>query len=100
MKGRLQFWFAKFEERSYGTLLWMSTLAGVEKSYRNKLILYLSQIKPHLIIISELSCEKSQKRLSVQVARLFFKVFCLHLYTHPRLPRGEAFRFTPFMNAV
>ena len=45
----------KFEEKPSGTLWWISTLAGVERSYRNKLTLYLSQIKPHLIIISELS---------------------------------------------
>ena len=57
MKGRL----AKFKAKSSGTLRWMSTLACVESSYRNKLKLYLSQIKSHLITISELSREKKKK---------------------------------------
>ena len=55
------FRLVKFEEKPSGTLWWISTLAGVERSYRNKLMLFLSQIKPHLIIISELSWKKSQK---------------------------------------
>ena len=56
------FRFAKFLEKPSGTLWWMSTLVSVERSYRNKLtLLYHSQIKPHLIIISEVSREKSQK---------------------------------------
>ena len=75
------FRLAKLLEKPSGTLWWMSTLVSVERSYRNKLTLYLSQIKPHLIIISEVSREKSQKRLSVQVVRLSVKVCCLYLYT-------------------
>ena len=75
------FRLAKLLEKPSGTLWWMSTLVSVERSYRNKLMLYLSQIKPNLIIILEVSGEKSQKRLSVQVVRLYVKVFCLHLYT-------------------
>ena len=55
------FRLVKFEEKPSGTLWWISTLAGVERSYRNKLTLLFSQIKPHLIIISELSWKKSQK---------------------------------------
>ena len=55
------FWLAKLLEKPSGTLWWMSTLVSVERSYRNKLTLYHSQIKPHLIIISEVSLEKSQK---------------------------------------
>ena len=38
----------------------MSTLVSNARFYKNKLTLYLSQIKPHLIIISEVSREKSQ----------------------------------------
>ena len=64
------FRLAKLLEKTSGTLYWMSTLVSVERSYRNKLTLYLSQMKPHLIIISEVSREKSQKRLCVQVVRL------------------------------
>ena len=75
------FLLAKLLEKPSGTLWWVSTLGSVERSYRNKLILYLSQIKPPLIIISEVSQEKSQKRLSVQVVCLSVKVCCLHLYT-------------------
>ena len=75
------FRLAKLLEKPSGILWWVSTLVSVERSYRNKLTLYLSQIKPHLIIISEVSREKSQKRLSVQVVRLSVKVCCLHLYT-------------------
>ena len=75
------FRLAKLLEKPSGTLWWMSTLVSVERSYGNKLTLYLSQIKPHLIIISEVSREKSQKRLSVQVVSLSVKVCCLHLYT-------------------
>ena len=75
------FWFAKLLEKPSGTLWWVSTLVSVERSFRNKLTLYLSQTKPHLIIISEVSREKSQKRLSVQIVRLFVKVSCLDLYT-------------------
>ena len=74
------FRLAKLLEKSSCTLWWMSTLVSVAKSYRSKLELYHSQIKPHLIIISEVSREKSQKRLSVQVVRLSVKVCCLHLY--------------------
>ena len=59
----------------------LSTLVSVEISYRDKPTLYLSQIKPHMTIISEVSREKSQKRLSVQVVRLSAKVCYLHLYT-------------------
>ena len=55
------FQLAKLLEKPSGTLWWVSTLVSVERSYRNKLTLYLSQIKPHLIIISEISWEKSQK---------------------------------------
>ena len=40
MKGRL----AKLKEKLSGTLRWMSTLADVERSYKNKLTLHLSQI--------------------------------------------------------
>ena len=75
------FRFAKLLERPSGTLWWVSTLVSVERSYRNKLTLYLSQIKPHLIIISEVSRESHKKRLSVQVVRLSIKVCCMHLYT-------------------
>ena len=55
------FWSAKLLKKPSGTLWWMSTLVSVERPYRNKLTLYLSQIKPHLIINSEVSQEKSQK---------------------------------------
>ena len=55
------FRLAKLLEKLYGTLWWMSTLVSVERSYRSKLTLYLSQMKPHLIIISEVSRGKSQK---------------------------------------
>ena len=72
------FRLAKLLEKPSGTLWWVSKLVSVMRSYRNKLTLYLSQIKPHLIIISEVSLEKSQKRLSVQVVRLSAKVCCLH----------------------
>ena len=75
------FRLAKLLEKPSCTLWWVSTLVRVERSYRNKLMLYLSQIKPHLIIISEVSREKSQKRLSYKVVRLSAKVCCLHLYT-------------------
>ena len=82
MKGRLQFYDRKkVKEGPYCTLQLMSRLAGVGRFYRNKLTLYLSLIKPHLIIISELSQEKTQKQLSVQVVRLSVKVFCLQSYT-------------------
>ena len=60
MKGRLDFRLAKLLEKPFGTLWWVSILVSVERSYRNKLTLYLSQIKPDLIIISEVSREKSQ----------------------------------------
>ena len=53
------FRLAKFIEKPSGTLWWMSTLVSVERSYRNKLTIYHSQIKSHLIIISEVSREKS-----------------------------------------
>ena len=72
------FRLAKLLEKPSGTLWWVSILVSFERSYRNKPTLYLSQIKPHLIIISEVSREK---RLSVQVVRLSVKVCCLHLYT-------------------
>ena len=72
---------AKLLEKPSGTLWWMSTLVSVERPYRNKLTLYLSQTKPHLTIISEVSWEKSQKWLTVQVVRLSVKVCYLHLYT-------------------
>ena len=49
---------AKLLEKPFETLWWMSTLVSVKRSYRNKLTLYLLQIKPHLIIISEVSQEK------------------------------------------
>ena len=52
---------AKLLEKPSGTLWWMSTLVSDERSYRNKLTLYILQIKPHLIIIWEVSQEKSQK---------------------------------------
>ena len=55
------FRLVKLLEKPSGTLCWVSTLVSVEKSYRKKLTLYLSQIKPHFIIISEVSREKSQK---------------------------------------
>ena len=55
------FWLAKLLEKPSGTLWWMSTLVSVERSCRNNMTLYLSQIKPNLIIISEVSQEKSQK---------------------------------------
>ena len=55
------FRLAKLLEKPSGTLWWRSTLFSVERSYRNKLTLYLSQIKPHLTIITEVSREKSQK---------------------------------------
>ena len=49
---------AKLLEKPSGTLRWMSILVSAEISYRNKLTLYLSQIKPHLTIISEVSRKK------------------------------------------
>ena len=49
------FRLAKLLEKHSGTLCSMSTLVSVERSYRNRLALYFSQIKPHLIIISEVS---------------------------------------------
>ena len=55
------FRLAKLLEKPSGTLWWMSTLVSDKRSYRNKLTLYLSQIKPQSIIISEVSQEKSQK---------------------------------------
>ena len=55
------FRLAKLLEKPSGTLWLVSTLVSVRRSYRNKLTLYISQIKPHLIIISEVSREKSQK---------------------------------------
>ena len=55
------FRFAKLFESPSGTLCWVSILVSAEKSYRNKLTLYPSQIQPHLIIISEVFLEKSQK---------------------------------------
>ena len=57
------FRLAKLLEKSSGTLWWMSTLVSVARSYKGKLKLYLSQIKPHLINISEVSREKSQKTI-------------------------------------
>ena len=75
------FRLAKLLEKPSGTLWWMSTIVSVQRSYRNKLTLYLLQIKPYLTIISEVSREKSQKRLSVQVVCLSVKVCDLHLYT-------------------
>ena len=45
------FRLVKLFEKPSGTLWWWSTLVSVERSYRNRLSLYLSQIKPHLIII-------------------------------------------------
>ena len=54
------FRLAKLLEKPSGTLWWMSTLVSNARFYKNKLTLYLSQIKPHLIIISEVSREKSQ----------------------------------------
>ena len=39
------FRFAKFEKRPSDVLWWRSKLAGVKRSYRSKLTLYLSQIK-------------------------------------------------------
>ena len=79
------FWLAKLLEKPSGTLWWMRTLVSVERSYRNTLTLYLSQIKTHLIIISEVFREKSQKWLSIQVVRLSVKVCYLHLYTIKQL---------------
>ena len=55
------FRLAKLLEKRSGTLWWVSTLGSVKRSCRNKLTLYFSQIKPHLIIISEVFLEKSQK---------------------------------------
>ena len=81
MKVGYNFRLAKFIEKPSGTLRYMRTLDSVERSNRNKLTIYHSQIKPHLIIISEVFREESQKRLSVQVVRLSVKVCCLHLYT-------------------
>ena len=57
----------KLLEKPSGTLGWMSALASVERSYRNKLTLYLLQIKSHLIIILEVSREKSQKTVICSV---------------------------------
>ena len=61
----------------------MSILAVVERSYRNKLTLsYLSQIKPHLIIISELSRKKSQKKTVICPGCASLRKGLLpHLYT-------------------
>ena len=55
------FRLAKLLEKPSGTLLWVSTLVSVERSYWNKVTLYLSQIKPHLIIISEVALRKVTK---------------------------------------
>ena len=55
------FRLANILEKPSGTLWWMSTLVSVERSYRNKLTIYHSQIKPYLIIISEVSREMAQK---------------------------------------
>ena len=44
-------------------------------------MVYHSQIKPHLTIISDVSEEMSQKGISIQFVRLSVKVCCLHLYT-------------------
>ena len=57
------FRLAKLLEKPSGTLLWMSTFVSVERSYRNKLAIYHSQLKPHLIIMSEDSKKKSQKTI-------------------------------------
>ena len=43
--------------------------------------LYISQIKPHLIIISELSREKSQNTVICSGCAFSVKAFCLHFYT-------------------
>ena len=58
---------------------WEHLLVSNERSYSNKMTLYLSKIKPHLITISEVSWEKSQK--TVISSWWCFKVCCLHLYT-------------------
>ena len=81
MLGRIKGYVIILHRRDSGTLWWMGTLAGVVRSYRYKLTLYLYQIKPHLITISELYGETPQKRLSVQVVRLSAKVCFLHFYT-------------------
>ena len=74
------FRLANFLEKPFGTLWWMITLVSVKRSYRNKLTIYHSQIKPHLIF--QRFPEKShKKRLSVKVVCLSVKVCCLHLYT-------------------
>ena len=84
------FRLAKLLEKSSGTLWSMSTLVSVARSYRSKLMLYLSQIKPHLIIISEVSWEKSQNtvigsscaslRQSLLSALIFNKTIIIQLH--------------------
>ena len=51
------FGLAKLLEKPSGTLWWTSTLVSVKRPYRNKLTLHLSQTKPQLTIISEVSRE-------------------------------------------
>ena len=49
-------------QREVSDILWqISKRVGVRRSYRNRLRKYLSQIKPHMFTISELSKEKSQR---------------------------------------
>ena len=84
------FRLAKLLDKPSGTLCWVSTLVSVERSYRNKLTLYLPQIKPHLIIISEVSQEKWQKmvicsgcaslRQSLLSALIYNKTTIIQLY--------------------
>ena len=74
------FRLAKLLEKPSGTLWGVSTLVSVERSYRNKLTLYLSQVKPHLIIISEVSREKSQKMVICSgCASLSKSVVCTYI---------------------
>ena len=66
---------------------WVSTLVSVERSYRNKLRLYLSQIKPRLIIISEVSQEKSQKSEALIATRYFWMKLTICKHVEISFPR-------------
>ena len=80
------FRLAKLLERLSGTMWWMSTLVSVEKPYRNKLTLYISQIKPHLIIITEVSRESHKKgtlfRLCVSLSKSAICTYIQYNYYH------------------
>ena len=77
------FRLAKLLEKPSGTLRWMSTSVSNARSYRNKLTLYLSQIKPHLITISEVSQEKSQKTvISSSCASLHQRLLSALIYNN------------------